>query len=184
MVYILHRLFALFCVTSLTLAAAVACASPSDIAERARLSLADGMIPPGTTIDDTDVPGIDKMNRDLREALQSAQEDSGITFFVNSGWRTPAFQQSLIDEAIEKYGSWDEAARWVATRHGSAHLSGAAVDIGGWDATGWLQTNGAAYDLCQIYDNEGWHFELREGASYAGCPGRYADATEDPRNRE
>lgn len=177
-----RRLLALAAAAALTLAGAIACAPPTSATERARLSLGDGMVPDGTTIDDTDVPGVARLDPGLREALQRAQAESGLTFFVNSGWRTPAFQQSLIDDAIETYGSWQEASRWVASPHGSAHLTGDAVDIGGWDAAAWLQANGAAHDLCQIYDNEGWHFELREGAATGGCPPRYVDATEDPRN--
>ena len=177
-----RRLLALTAASILTLAGALSCASPTPADERVQLSLAEGMVPEGTTIDDAEVPGVTRLDPALRDALQRAQADAGMTFYVNSGWRTPAFQQSLIDDAIETYGSREEAARWVASPHGSAHLSGEAVDIGGWDAAGWLQANGAAYDLCQIYDNEGWHFEIREGASTDGCPPRYADATEDPRN--
>jgi hypothetical protein len=177
-----HRPLAIASVTALALAGAIACASPTAAAERARLSLADGMVPEGTTIDDTEVPAVARLAPELRDALEDAQAEAGIPFYVNSGWRTADFQQSLIDDALETYGSWEEASRWVASRHGSAHLTGDAVDIGGWDASGWLQANGAAHDLCQIYDNEGWHFELREGAAADGCPPRYADATEDPRN--
>jgi len=177
-----HRLLALTAVSVLTLAGALSCASPTSADERVQLSLAEGMVPEGTTIDDAEVPGVTRLDPALRDALQRAQADAGMTFYVNSGWRTSAFQQSLIDDAIETYGSWQEASRWVASSEGSAHLTGDAVDIGGWDAAGWLQANGAAYDLCQIYDNEGWHFEIREGAANDGCPRRYADATEDPRN--
>lgn len=182
MTTVTHRMLALVSASILTLAGAIGCASPTEAAERARLSLADGFVPEGTTIDDTDVPGVARLTPELRDAVQNAQADAGIPFYVNSGWRTPDFQQALIDDAIDDHGSWEEASRWVASRNGSAHLTGDAVDIGGWDAAGWLQANGSAYDLCQIYDNEGWHFELRQGASTDGCPARYADATEDPRN--
>ena len=41
--------------------------------------------------------------------------------------------------------------------------------------------HGAGYGLCQIYDNEPWHFELRPDAVDHGCPDRYADPTQDPR---
>ena len=60
-------------------------------------------------------------------------------------------------------------------------MSGDAVDIGPADATGWLSVHGADYGLCQIYDNEPWHYELRLEATDDGCPARYADATHDPR---
>lgn len=47
---------------------------------------------------------------------------------VNSGWRSPAYQEELLDRAVSTYGSRDEAARWVATPKTSAHVSGAAAD--------------------------------------------------------
>ena len=65
------------------------------------------------------------------------------------------------DEAVSKYGSEAEAARWVATPNTSAHVSGDAVDIGPSGAAAWLSEHGAAYGLCQIYGNEPWHYELR-----------------------
>jgi hypothetical protein len=37
------------------------------------------------------------------------------------------------------------------------------------------------YGLCQIYENEFWHYELRREATDHGCPRKHADATQDPR---
>ena len=83
-----------------------------------------------------------------------------------------------------KYGSEEEAARWVATPNTSAHVSGEAVDIGRSDATAWLSEHGAGYGLCQIYSNEPWHYELRPDAVEHGCPPMYADPTHDPRTQQ
>ena len=91
--------------------------------------------------------------------------DDGIEFYVNSGWRSPEYQDQLLREAVSKYGSEEEAARWVATADTSAHVSGDAIDIGPFDATAWLSEHGAEYGLCQIYGNESWHYELRPGRS-------------------
>jgi len=44
-----------------------------------------------------------------------------------------------------------------------------------------VSEHGAKYGLCQIYDNEPWHYELRHEAIDDGCPPRYADPTQDPR---
>jgi LAS superfamily LD-carboxypeptidase LdcB len=88
---------------------------------------------------------------------------------VDSGWRSPAYQQHLLDEAVANYGSTAEAARWVATPETSAHVSGDAVDLGSGPAT-WLAKHGARYGLCPIYRNEPWHFELLPGAATRGCP--------------
>ncbi len=104
-----------------------------------------------------------------------------VEFVVNSGWRSPADEEHLFDEAVSKYGSPEEAARWVATPETSAHVSGDAVDLGPYAATNWLSEHGAAYGLCRIYGNEPWHYELRPAAAQHGCPPVYADPTHDPR---
>ncbi len=119
----------------------------------------------------------------LRQAAADAAHD-GVEFSVRSGWRSPERQQQLLDEAIAKYGSEAEAARWVATPDTSPHVSGDAVDLGPSEATAWLAQRGAAYGLCQIYGNEPWHYELRPGAIEHGCPPMYADPTHDPRMQQ
>jgi LAS superfamily LD-carboxypeptidase LdcB len=120
----------------------------------------------------------------LLGALRRAATDAGgaaVDFVVNSGWRSRAYEEQLRREAIAKYGSEAEAARWVATGTTSAHVSGDAVDIGPVDAAAWLSAHGATYGLCQIYRNEPWHYELRPEAIAHGCPVMYADPTQDPR---
>jgi len=42
---------------------------------------------------------------------------------------SPEYQNQLLREAVVKYGSDEEAARWVATADTSAHVMGDAVDI-------------------------------------------------------
>jgi LAS superfamily LD-carboxypeptidase LdcB len=145
---------------------------------------ADGALPDGVTVFDDDYPGVAKLDPDLLHALREAATDAadrGIDFHVNSGWRSPEYQNQLLRQAVSKYGSSAEAARWVATAHTSAHVSGDAVDIGSFDATAWLSEHGAKYGLCQIYRNEPWHYELRPQAIDRGCPAMYADPTHDPR---
>jgi D-alanyl-D-alanine carboxypeptidase len=129
-------------------------------------------------------PAIANLDPALLGALRQAETDAagdGVEFSVNSGWRSPERQEKLLQEAIAKYGSEAEAARWVATPNTSAHVSGDAVDIGPADAAAWLSGHGAAYGLCQIYSNEPWHFELRSEAIDHGCSPMYADPTDDPR---
>jgi D-alanyl-D-alanine carboxypeptidase len=143
----------------------------------------DGAVPDGVTVFD-DIPAVANLDPALLVALRKAATDAaddGVRFFVNSGWRTPAYQQHLLQEAVSKYGSEQEAARWVATPTTSPHVSGQAIDIGRSDATAWLSEHGSRYGLCQIYDNEPWHYELRPEAVARGCPPRYADPTHDPR---
>jgi hypothetical protein len=145
---------------------------------------ADGAVPGGTTVRDGEVPGVAKLDPGLLAALRRAASDAageGVELVVDSGWRSPAYQQQLLDEAISKYGSQEEAARWVARPERSAHVSGDAVDIAPAGAAAWLSRHGAAYGLCQVYGNEPWHFELRPEAPAEGCPAPYADPTHDPR---
>jgi zinc D-Ala-D-Ala carboxypeptidase len=151
--------------------------------EHGALGEADGAVPDGTTVFD-DVPGVANLAPALLSALREAANDAaddGVEFVVDSGWRSRAYQEHLLQDAASKYGSMEEAARWVATPDTSPHVSGDAVDIGPSDAAAWLSEHGAEYGLCQIYANEPWHYELRPEATDHGCPAMYADPTHDPR---
>jgi zinc D-Ala-D-Ala carboxypeptidase len=153
-------------------------------AEQRRALGADGAVPDGATAFDDEIPGVANLDPALLAALRRAATDAsgdGIVLVVDSGWRSPEYQERLLDEAVSKYGSASEAARWVATPETSAHVSGDAIDIGSSDAIAWLSEHGARYGLCQIYGNEPWHYELRPEASEHGCPPRFADPTHDPR---
>jgi zinc D-Ala-D-Ala carboxypeptidase len=169
-------------------------ASPTDVPRREHRGLrsehrgalgkAGGAVPDGTTVFDDGIPGVANLDADLLGALRQAATDAaddGVEFVVDSGWRSPEYQEQLLHEAVLKYGSEAEAARWVATPSTSAHVSGDAVDIGPSGAAAWLSEHGAAYGLCQIYGNEPWHYELRPEAIDHGCPAMYADPTHDPR---
>jgi zinc D-Ala-D-Ala carboxypeptidase len=145
---------------------------------------ADGAVPAGTRVFDDDVPAVANLHPDLLAALRRAAADAaddGVEFVVNGGWRSPAYQERLRHEAVSKYGSEEEAARWVATPATSAHVQGDAIDLGPVDSTAWLSKHGARYGLCQIYGNEHWHYELRPEAVEDGCPPMYPDPTHDPR---
>jgi hypothetical protein len=154
---------------------------------RSPLGEADGAVPDGTTAFDDEVPGVANLDRALLGALrQAATAAAGdrVEFYVDSGWRSPEYQERLLREAISKYGSEAEATRWVATPNTSAHVKGDAVDIGPSGAAAWLSEHGAVYGLCQIYGNEPWHYELRPEAGDHGCPEMYADPTHDPRMQQ
>jgi LAS superfamily LD-carboxypeptidase LdcB len=128
-----------------------------------------------------------KLDPALLGALRQAAADAsynGVELLVDSGWRSPEYQERLLQEAVSKYGSEEEAARWVAAPNTSLHVSGDAVDVGPFEATAWLSEHGAGYGLCQIYGNEPWHYELRPEAIDHGCPAMYADPTRDPRMQQ
>ena len=151
------------------------------------LGEADGAVPDGATVFDDEIPGVANLDPDLLGALRQAATDAAddrVEFVVDSGWRSPEYQDQLLREAVSEYGSAAEAARWVATAETSPHVSGDAIDIGPSDATAWLSEHGAEYGLCQIYSNEPWHYERRPEAIDHGCPPMYADPTHDPRMQQ
>ncbi|SOD97632.1 M15 family metallopeptidase [Blastococcus haudaquaticus] len=151
------------------------------------LTVDDGVVPAGVTVFDDGVPAVANLDPALLAALRQAArtaEDDGVRFTVNSGWRSPEYQEELLREAIAEYGSAEEAARWVSTPDTSTHVTGDGVDLGPAEATDWLSEHGAGYGLCQIYRNEPWHYELRPQAIDHGCPRMYADPTHDPRTQQ
>ncbi len=151
---------------------------------REALGEAGGAVPRGTTVFENRLPAVANLDPALLRALRRAAADAaatGVWLVVDGGWRSPAYQRRLLDEAVSKYGSEAEAARWVATPETSAHVSGDAVDIGPAHAAAWLSEHGGAYGLCQVYANEPWHYELRADADRRGCPPMYPDAAHDPR---
>ena len=155
-----------------------------DAAVDGAVDAADGVLPDDVTVFDDRYPGVADLDPDLLRALREAATeaaDDGVTFYVNSGWRSRGYQNELLSVAVSTYGSESAAARWVATADTSPHVSGEAVDIGKDEATAWLSRHGAKLGLCQIYGNEPWHYELRPAAREGRCPPMYADPTHDPR---
>src|SRR6478672_8867235 len=132
-------------------------------------SLADGQV---LTPFDVQNPAIGRLDPHLLAAIQNAADAAsadGITMTITSGWRSPEFQQHLLDDAVQTYGSFDAARQYVQTPAMSKHVIGQAVDVGGVGADQWLIANGSRYGLCQIYANELWHFELATDAAGV-CP--------------
>ncbi|MCW5951220.1 MAG: D-alanyl-D-alanine carboxypeptidase family protein [Propionibacteriaceae bacterium] len=149
------------------------------------LSEADGKLPTGATVFD-DHPAIANLNPDFRKALRAAARDAerdGVVLYISSGWRSAEYQKQLLQEYIAVYGSEAEAAKWAAPADKSLHVFGEAIDLDSAEAEAWLSGHGADFGLCQVYENEPWHYELRPEAKDQGCPELHADATHDPRLR-
>jgi len=128
---------------------------------------------------DTAQPTIGRLDRDLLAALQAAGRDArrdGVRMVVTSGWRSREHQERLFAEAVRRYGSEEEARRYVATPDMSAHVTGDAVDIGPTDADDWLSRHGVDYGLCQVFANEIWHYELATGPG-GRCPDLLPDGS-------
>ena len=103
-------------------------------AHHGALGEADGAVPDGTTVFDDGVPAVAKLGPALLGALRRAATDAArdrVRFVVNSGWRSTAYQEQLRREAIAKYGSEAQAARWVAAPSTSAHVSLRVAPEGG-----------------------------------------------------
>jgi zinc D-Ala-D-Ala carboxypeptidase len=134
----------------------------------------DGSLPDGSTLTPFDVqnPAIGRLDPQLLSAVQNAATAAGadgVTMTITSGWRSPEFQQRLLDDAVNTYGSLAVARQYVETPDQSKHVIGEAVDVGGTGADQWLIAHGAGFGLCQIYANELWHFELATDAQ-GNCP--------------
>ncbi|WP_432847848.1 M15 family metallopeptidase [Amycolatopsis sp. CA-161197] len=145
-----------------------------------------GAVPVPVTVFDDGAAAVVNLDPALLAALRRAASVAaaeGVEILVNGGWRSPEYQEWLLVDAVARYGSAAEAARWVATPDTSAHVSGHAVDVGPSAARVWLSEHGSRFGLCQIYRNEPWHYELRLEAVEGGCPPMYADPSEDPRMR-
>jgi zinc D-Ala-D-Ala carboxypeptidase len=140
--------------------------------------VAGGDIPEGQATLDDHLPAITKLDPELAAAVRRAATDAaadGIDFWITSGWRSPAYQQRLLDQAVRKHDSLEAARRTVSTPELSEHVSGTAVDIGPTEGDYWLIEHGTDYGLCQVYANEIWHFELvtEPGGT---CPGLLEDS--------
>jgi D-alanyl-D-alanine carboxypeptidase len=134
----------------------------------------DGSLPKGDALTAFDVadPAIGRLDPALLTAIQNASTAAaadGITMTITSGWRSPEFQQRLLDDAVRNYGSFAVARQYVQTPEASKHVIGEAVDVGGVGADQWLISNGSRFGLCRIYANELWHFELATD-EVGNCP--------------
>jgi len=113
-------------------------------------------------------------------AAQAAAKMAGFNIKITSGFRTQELQQRLFTDAIKKYGSENEASKWVLPKDISHHPWGIAIDVnypGDKVAVKWLEDNGSQFGLCRVYENEWWHFEpvIAPGQS---CPPMMANALE------
>lgn len=141
------------------------------------VTAADGLLAEPVPVD-ADVPALTRLDADLLAAVQQAATDAGadgVEVLITSGWRTTEYQELLVAEAVEKYGSAEEAARWVASPTESQHVSGAAVDVGPTEAAYWMSRYGSRYGLCQTFANEIWHYELTTEPG-GECPSPRTDA--------
>src|SRR5258707_301396 len=80
----------------------------------------DGSLPAGDALTPFDVqdPAVGRLDPALLSAVQNAATAAaaqGITMTITSGWRSPEFQQQLLDNAVQTYGSLAAARQYVQT---------------------------------------------------------------------
>src|SRR5687767_2404799 len=67
------------------------------------LGEADGLVPDGASVFDDETPAVANLDPSLLDALRRAATDAaadGIEIRVNSGWRSPEYQEQLLREAV------------------------------------------------------------------------------------
>jgi len=112
------------------------------------------------------------------KAAQAAAAHDGQRIYIVSGFRSLSRQKSLYNQAIRKYGSVDEASKWVAPPLVSHHPWGIAIDVNYPDepvGAGWLEVHGYKFGLCRVFENEWWHFEPVIAPGWK-CPALVPDA--------
>ena len=98
-------------------------------------------------------PGATALHPDLQsrfDAAQAAAKQEGVNLYIQSGYRSFELQKKLFSDAIAKYGSADEASKWVSPPNISRHPLGLAIDVNyPADPSGanWLDQNGFKFGL-------------------------------------
>ena len=131
-------------------------ACPSDL-----VFLGDGPLTESATADGSVVEMHPLLLARFNTAAEFARAD-GVTLYITSGFRSLDRQEILFQEAVRKYGSETEAAKWVLPPQFSNHPKGLAIDVnypGDKAGAYWLEMNGSRFGLCRVYANEWWHFE-------------------------
>ena len=143
--------------------------------EKTELSLGAGAISRSLIRPDK----LDKQLMNRFKAAQAAAKKDGQALFIASGFRTLSRQQTLFAQAVRRYGSVQEASKWVAPPLVSHHPWGVALDVNYPDepvGAGWLEINGSKFGLCRVFENEWWHFEPVIAPGWK-CPALVPDAT-------
>lgn len=97
----------------------------------------------------------------LEQMFVNAPPEIQAEMRVSSGYRSPARQAQLWQEALAKYGSPEAARKWVAPPGNSQHNHGNAADLKYLSpaAQEWAHQNAARYGLAFPLSNEPWHIE-------------------------
>jgi D-alanyl-D-alanine carboxypeptidase len=112
------------------------------------------------------------------KSLRAKASEQGVQLCLNDGKRSRQQQQKEFDDAVQKFGTEELAARYVLNPPDrSMHVIGLAVDIQPIESAKWVEKNGSTLGWCRRYDNEQWHFEYNAGYVTGGCPPLEKSAT-------
>jgi LAS superfamily LD-carboxypeptidase LdcB len=103
-------------------------------------------------------------------AAQKAAQQAGVTFELNSGYRSADYQQRIFDCWVKQLGSPQAARQYALPPSESAHVQGYAMDIAPPSAAAWLESTKGQFGLCRRYQDETWHFEYQLRYKTQGCP--------------
>lgn len=126
-----------------------------------------------------------EMRERVAAMLLAAEQELGPgALRITSAYRSPELQAELYADALRRYGSEEEARRWVAPPGGSQHNFGTAVDFANTEGSllrdpnsreaQWLRENAARFGLSVPMDWEPWQVELA-GARDQPIPASYDD---------
>ncbi|WP_194916040.1 D-alanyl-D-alanine carboxypeptidase family protein [Catenulispora rubra] len=101
---------------------------------------------------------------------QKAAQATGVSFVLNSGYRSAAYQQRVFDCWVKQLGSPQAARQYALPPSESAHVQGYAMDIAPPSGAAWLESTAGKYGLCRRYQDETWHFEYQSRYKTQGCP--------------
>ena len=171
-----RRRLALLVVLVVLLGAALTLVGPRVLAATRSADAADAADVLLPALSDAPATALDPELARRVEAAAADAAAAGVSLTITSGWRSAADQQALVEQMVVRYGSEQEAHRWVLPPETSAHVQGLAVDVGGTEGALWLSEHGAAYGLCRTYENEVWHFEpvIAPGGD---CPPMHPDSS-------
>lgn len=99
----------------------------------------------------------DNMNPDFEQKLRGLMAEAGGRVTMVSGYRSPDRQEELYAKALARYGSPEEARKWVAPPGKSNHNKGLAVDLGGDLQLAHMLA--PKYGLTFPMAHEAWHIE-------------------------
>ena len=171
-----RRRLALLVVLVVLLGAALTLVGPRVLAATRSADAADAADVLLPALSDAPATALDPELARRVEAAAADAAAAGVSLTITSGWRSASDQQALVEQMVVRYGSEQEAHRWVLPPATSAHVQGLAVDVGGTEGALWFSEHGAAYGLCRTYENEVWHFEpvIAPGGD---CPPMHADSS-------